>query len=243
MRAALAFALILSSALAGSPQSLPPDATVESERARDDETYAGEYGWQREILFHQHAGEWAAIAGGELLAPFATLEACVAEADKRHPKALHRYVFRIGEDGEVRYQVSVMFVEGQPRNIAGNSFRACFHIASEYGGGTETIRWMKGERVKTFEWKNPSHVDGFTVCDPSGIRARTIGLTDSTGSNHWLALEAGVARDLHLETFEIPGRAVITGGVNEGSFRRAHVRVRIPELDLDDVVPAFVWPR
>src|SRR5262245_25424324 len=102
MRSAIVLVtMIAASALVPEPQS--PTATIESERARDDDAYSGEYDWRREILFHQHAGEWAAIVGGEILAPFPTLEACAAEAEKRHPKALHRYVFRIGEDGEVRY--------------------------------------------------------------------------------------------------------------------------------------------
>src|SRR5947208_13082669 len=73
-------------------------ATVDAERTADVAAYERE----RAALDREHAGEWAVIAGGKVVATAKALEDVEAKA----PEAKHRFVFRVGEDGDAKEEIT-----------------------------------------------------------------------------------------------------------------------------------------
>jgi hypothetical protein len=218
----------------------PAKTKVDDERAKNDAAYEQEFLWQKETLFQQHPGEWIYITGGEVSKTFASVSACAEEADKKFPGAAHRYVFRIGEDGLVRYDVTTLLEEGQPKNLLGNGFRSLLEITlEEVDDGLVLKRHGKS---RTFKWQRASHVRGVELLDPLGSESLTIDATLS-GSNSILLVDTPTAGRLRLARFEIPGSARIDSGDGAVRFRRARVRIRLPEIDVDDMIPVAIWPR
>ncbi|MBI1850753.1 MAG: hypothetical protein HYR85_10455 [Planctomycetes bacterium] len=81
------------------------------------------------------------------------------------------------------------------------------------------------------------------VTDPAGAIASSVRVVVSGSFDGMLVLEPDAAARLHLERFEIPGTAVIDRGSHRIECRRARVRVRLPDVGVDALVPVAIWPR
>ena len=90
----LAAVLVLALPAAGGPALADEGgaSAVEAERAADRAAYEAAI----EGLEREHAGEWVAIAQGKVAATGKSVEDVAGAA----PKALHRYLFKVGDDGD-----------------------------------------------------------------------------------------------------------------------------------------------
>jgi hypothetical protein len=231
------------SAPAGGPES--PD--MAKERAADDEAFRETYLLEKERLFAEHAGEWLAIAGGEVfpadgkrnLLPAKTLEECLAAAERKVPRARHRYVFRIGEEGEVRYSVL-----GFPARwtMSGIGLYRLLGLTVGVDGAKGTTTWRLKGKEKTFPVGKAAEM-GVKLADPTGKGAREVTVGVSTGFNGVALLEPPVSGSLGLARFEIPGATIVKIGGAEVKCRRARVRLAVPEIDLDVTIPVTLLER
>lgn len=85
------------------------------ERIANQAAFDQVYTTKKESLMERHAGDWIAIVGGKLLpmdedgriAPMPSLEQLSLAIEVASAEAHHRFVFRIGEEGEIRYRPTV----------------------------------------------------------------------------------------------------------------------------------------
>ena len=226
---------------------------IAAARMQDDAAYAL-YLHQRELLIARgSAGRWVAIAEGELLprkgeaiAPAEELPTLLALVDTLHPAALHRYLFRVGEEGDVAYDY---YAPNLPFSDACGMglFQATFLAEPEselvlafdrvYAKrGERRHSWAFGEHGIALHLESPGE-------DPVGGRGLDTLVTPSSACDGSFVLSAESAAKLRLELFEIPG--VCRYGKLDGmkECRRAHLRWRVAELELDAVVPVAIWPQ
>jgi hypothetical protein len=220
----------------------PPDPIAE-QRDLDLDAYESDYLRQKERLFAEHAGEWVVVVAGRLLPtdargrvePARSLSECVRAADVAAPDAKHRYVFRIGEEGDVVYADTA----GEPRNVIGAALKGSLGVYAAFDPSIGELRWSKGDKVRAFKLEQERIV--LSLSDPSNAQSNDVRLADSSGFSGFVALESAAGDLLDAEKFEIPGRVLLrtTSGIHE--LRRARVRLHVRELALDEIVPAAVW--
>ncbi|MCZ6787685.1 MAG: hypothetical protein O7E54_11045, partial [Planctomycetota bacterium] len=242
LSAAAAAAVVFGFVLLGTDQdgavvSRDPDrkhaaGTVEEERKANLEFLRSEK-VQRHL--RENPGLWAAIAGGNSLVVDAPLEKVLAEIERVEPKAKHRFVWRIGEEGDVAYN---------------------FTLGDEPWAGMEFLEqtklWQERNRQPGwwfYRWTDPKKKAWFpagkdkrpwlpiVVGVPGRDEGTKITFVVSTGSNCPLLLPEGH----RFPRSEIPGTAVVDSGMNRAQWqlRRYLVRARIPELGLDMAVQAL----
>src|SRR5437763_1586488 len=111
------------------PPAVASDADkMAVERAADEAGYREHCGW-RSRLREEFLGCWVAIAGGKAfpvnatgtaVRPAATMDEAVSAAKAAFPNARHRFVFRVGEEGDLDE-----FVGGSNiPHVVGNAFQA-----------------------------------------------------------------------------------------------------------------------
>ncbi|MBI1850755.1 MAG: hypothetical protein HYR85_10465 [Planctomycetes bacterium] len=223
----------------------PVDSAVDAERAQNVAAYETAYLSQKELLVADHVGEWAAIVGGELLAPFPTMAACIDAADKKQPRALHRFVFRIGEEGDVRFKSIAGIWLGQPRNaISLNFVLADEHLIVDFAGPGADMTWGHAGKTTKVHWDEKNFIE-LDLADPTGTKRERVPLILSGRFNETVGLDPTVAAKLGLERFEIPGRGfskdILVGG-QPFECRRARVRIHMPEIDYDETFSMVIFP-
>ena len=239
------------------PQEAPPDAPpveapaeapaeprdpADAERARNEAAFEDDYLRQKERLFSAHAGHWLAIVDGRLLpadargrpAPAATLDECVAAADAANAAALHRFLFRIGEEGDVVY----LDPRAPGHSVVGMGLKLALGIAATFDPASSAVTWTRAGKSRRFALERGEFE--LRLSDPTGRQFASARVSDSSGYAGFLLVESSLGDLLDAERFEIPGRALLRAGETIHELRRAHLRVQLPELDLDERVPAAV---
>ena len=181
-------------------------------------------------------GTWIVVAGGKRILTGTDLESLIAKMTRAtgNDRCYHRFVFRKNDAGHRSYKIT--FGDAP---WAGTGFLAAaqLSIGTLYGHG---MGFSRGKRELTIR-KSP---DGrpwlpLNLAPPGGNAGATHHVVVSTGSAGPLLLPVGTLSSLA----EIPGTATleaIGGVVNE--LRRHIVRVRVPELWLDEYVEAVAVP-
>ncbi|MFC1707098.1 hypothetical protein ACFL59_09800 [Planctomycetota bacterium] len=134
----------------------------------------------------------------------------------------------------------------QHPNVVGMGLFALLDIAGNWDPQTGEVRGSvefrrKGKLVK-FTMDLGALTIGLAIGNPVAAKTEAIRVVASTGFDGMVVLEPSVATRLGLARFEVPGRARIDGGSQKGECVRTHIRLKIPEIDVDEVVPAAVWP-
>ncbi|MFQ5845029.1 MAG: hypothetical protein ACE5JG_08580 [Planctomycetota bacterium] len=213
--------------------SQPGESTVESERARNLEFLRS-----KKVQKHlaDNPGLWAAVAGGDNLFVSAPLEKVLAQIEKVKPDAKHRFVWKVGEEGDVAYDFTV-----------GDQPWAGMEFLEQTGLWQERDRqpgwWFYRQTDPKKKARFPPGKDKrpwlpIVVGVPGLDEGTTITFVVSTGSNCPLLLPEGHRFPLA----EIPGEAVVTSVFlhqTQWRLRRYLVRARIPELGVDTVVEAL----
>jgi len=231
---------------AAPPQETPaPEAVdpVDAERARNEAAFEDDYLRQKERLFSTHAGLWLAIVDGRLLpadargrpAPAATLDECVAAADAANAAAHHRFLFRIGEEGDVVY----LDPRAPNHSVVGMGLKLALGITASFDPASGAVTWTRAGKSRRFALDRGEFE--LRLTDPTGRQLAAARVSDSAGYAGYLLVDASLGDLLDAERFEIPGRALLRAGDQIRELRRAHLRVQLPELDLDERVPAAIW--
>jgi hypothetical protein len=219
-----------------------------AERTANEEKYREIMSQRRERLLHQHLGHWVVIAGGRTLpenehgrvVPSENLEAALTAATAAVPDARHRFVFRLGEDGDVRTELG----GAQKAHVFGNAFMGLLGGPLNFmPDGTVTLVRLGGDSVAIsaespdgLPYVNPA------VGPPGGAGSAGTLFVLSTGCSGYGTVPADTAERAGLHLWEIPGVNHVEGAIRTGECRRARMRVRLPAADLDALVPVAVWP-
>lgn len=227
------------------------DKDVEAARARNLAAFQSEYLPAKPRLTQDHSGHWLAIVDGRLVPrdeqgavhPVADLGECLEAARAVNPSAKHRYVFRVGEEGDLRFDCILIRKPGDPGNVVGAALRKSLGIRSTHQPAEKRVRWTRGERSKDFDGAVSGLIE-IRLTVPRGWKSFSVRFVDSYAFSGTLLLEEATARRLRLERFEVPGRAShvdVRGRPTGRDGRRCLVRIRLPELAVNEIVPAVVW--
>lgn len=245
--------LLLLVILAGAPRAQTGGA-IAAERSVNEAAFRDRYLTQKEEITRKHAGKWIAIVAGRIwpageqgaLEPAESLKACLRVVNETHPKAVHRFVFRVGEEGDVRFSDWSTLRSGVPYNLLGAGLKKHLALRVVFDARDGTIEWGRGGKTRRFDNSDHPLID-FPLASPGQGATRLIPLVDSLAFTGMALFEPETAARLGLERFEIPGAArfVDGGGKVLGGLvgRRAHVRILLPELKIDETIPAIIWPR
>ncbi len=226
-----------------------PASLVAAARALDDRAWR-DYLHLREILLARgFAGRWIAIVDGQIVprvgdevAPQESIEALQLLVDPGHEGALHRYLFRIGEEGEAAYHY---YAPNLPWSdaLGVGLFRATFlhENGSDVVFGPGRVYATRGERKHS--WAYGEKGIDLVLADPTGSSSLAAIVTPSSACDGTFVLSSETAAMLGLEKFEIPGTCWYgPEGSERFACRRARVRWRVPELGVDALIPVAIWP-
>lgn len=227
-------------------------ARTEAERAANETAYAEHVAACRLYLLHEHLGEWIVIAGGRpfplneygtAVQPAATMEEADAAARAKVPNAQHRFVFRIGEEGDFQQLLGGVELP----HVLGVCFLAKLErpdVEMRALGPRQPIYFVKGDVRTEITAKGPD--DRMFVrpeVGPPGGPGRAAALYClSTGFGGYAVLPPGTAVAASLHLWEVPGKITIDGVFQKGECRRARARVRFTDTDLDFLLPVAIWP-
>lgn len=241
------------------PANMPYDAAkTAAERALNEAGYR-EHIW-RSYLLHRHLGEWVAIAGGKAypvnatgtaVRPAATMEEADAAARAAVPDAHHRFVFRIGEEGNLDESMGGAEIP----HVLGNVFIADLErpdVEMKGLGPNQKIYYavpdvpavgQKAQRVEITA-KGPDHrMFMKPEVGPPGTAGKAENLyVLSTGYAGCMTMSAESAAAASLHLWEVPGNVTVEGALQKGVCRRARARVQFPGTDIDYLLPVAVWP-
>ena len=225
---------------------------VAAERAANEAGFKEHIlGW-RQYLLEKHLGQWVAIAGGRAfpvneqhtaVRPAATMEEADAAARAEVPGAKHRFVFRIGEEGDFEQELG----GAELPHVFGNMFFAALErpdVEMRGIGPRQPIYFRKGDVRTEITAKGPDirmFVRPEVGAPGAAGRAGALYVL-STGFGGYGVMPAAAADAASLELWEIPGKITIDGEFQKGECRRARARVRFPGTELDFVLPVAIWP-
>lgn len=213
-----------------------------AERARNLELFEREYLARKETLFDAHAGHWLAIAHGRFVPadargepqPVAELASLVEQLAALEPAPLQRFVWRIGEEGLVRFHFTLC----ERPVFAGHA------LFVQMGGVWITTDGVyQGERGAEFSnamtrlGSGADPVLDLGLATPDGARSRNAQAWAANLYGGSLVLDAAHARELALELWEIPGTAEMIG---VRQMRRARLRVSVPAAKFERLLPVAV---
>jgi hypothetical protein len=227
-------------------------AKTSAERAANGVAYQEHVLPRRQYLLEKHLGQWIAIAGGKAypvnehgtaVAPAATMEGADAAAKAAVPGARHRFVFRIGEEGNLEQPLG----GAETPHVLGTWFFAELErpdVEMRGIGPGQPIHFVKGGTRTEITTKGPD--DRMFVKPEVGApgaagKAGALYVL-STGFGGYAVLPAETAAAASLHLWEVPGRLVIEGALLKGNCHRARARFRFPGTDLDLLLPVGVWP-
>jgi hypothetical protein len=237
--------------------ALAPAAPAESartaaERAENEAGYRTHVHGMRQFLLHRHLGEWVVIAGGRafpvnehgtMVRPARTMEEADAAARAAVPNARHRFVFRIGEEGDLEQSLGGAEIP----HVLGVSFIAELErpdVEMRGLGPGQPIYFVKDGARTELTAKGPDNRMFLRPeVGPPGGRGRAAALYGlSTGFSGYVVLPSETAAAAELDLWEVPGKIRIDGLFQSGDCRRARARFRFPKTDLDFLLPVAIWP-
>jgi hypothetical protein len=226
-----------------------PDKGVEDARHADEAAYRFLYLPEQNRLTTDRRGEWVAIVAGRVVTatgariePVKTIEEADAAARAAAPDATHRFVFQVGEEGDVEWDLGGCELP----NVLGTYFLADLEragVAMSFSPTHPSLTWRQEDAVT--ELAVPKGDDRMHVqpeVGPPGARgAGAATYCVSSGFNGFATMSPESATGLEL--WEIPGVAKVDGILRSGACRRARARFSWPNTPLDFVVPVAIWPK
>ncbi|MEZ5978479.1 MAG: hypothetical protein R3F34_09695 [Planctomycetota bacterium] len=190
---------------------------------RNQRTYAA----QRDTLRAEHAGEWMAIAQGEVLGPFEDFQRAVNAVQRRDPGTFHAFVYRPGLDDE-DFAIALDTSDGSHAFVGG----ALLGRLAEASGTAVPTEPIDLELVPLAPIED---VEGFTT-----EGAAISGFVPST-ERFDLALDAATAKRAGARRFYAPAMALVDGaGVDP--VRTTWVRARSTTFGLEAVALVVLLP-
>jgi len=236
------------------PVALPGATTIDDERRANEAAYRFVYlPDQPRLAREQRTGEWVAIvagrvlpAAGERFEPVKTMLEADAAARAVAPEAKHRFVFQVGEEGDVKWDLGGCELQ----HVVGNPFIAALEkdptqVKIPGFGPGQPIQALYGTEFREITVKGPDdrmflrpEVGGLTVVGAAGEA-----FCVSTGFTGFATMSSATAAAARLELWEIPGACQIEGARQSGTCRRARARLRWSGTKLDFIGPVAIWPK
>lgn len=226
-----------------------PGTSVEAERDANRAAYRFLYLPEQARLAARHRGQWLAVAGGKVvpsngqaILPAATMEEAVAAAAEAKPDAKHRFVFQVGEEGDVTWPLGGCELP----HVLGTHFMALLErddVRMNLSPKAPSVVFVRGDQTTelavagedTRMYVRPE------VGPPGAAGAEGAAYCVSTGFGGFATLSSASAAGLEL--WEIPGTALVDGAAQRGECRRARARFNWPNTALDFTVPVAIWPK
>jgi hypothetical protein len=244
--------------LVAAPIALPsPDepsdpARIVAERAANEAGYREHILGIRQYLLQKNLGQWVAIAGGRAyplnehktaVRPAATMQEADLAARAAVPDARHRFVFRIGEEGDMEQDLG----GAELPHVLGVWFFAELErpdVEMRGIGPSQPIHFTKGGTRKEITVKGPDNRMFVRpeLGPPEGPGRAEALCVLSTGFAGYAVLPPETASAASLHLWEIPGKITIEGAFQKGACRRARAHFRFPGTDLDFLIPVAIWP-
>ena len=231
----------LATACASSPPPVP--RTLEEERRMNEDAYRSVYLPQRGDLVVQAKGGWLSVVDGHVLpsdgkriTPATTMEEAVAAAGLAAPRAKHRFVFAVGEEGDVEWAMGGC----ELKHVVGIQFIALIEPVGVSGPDVD-LKGLFGEQFRGLLVKGPDSRLFLrpAVGPPCGSGTAGEIYCVSTGFGGFATMTPETARGLEL--WEIPG-SVMVYPVHHPRCRRARARFAWPGSKVDFTVPVAIWP-
>ena len=221
---------------------------VEKARAESLKTYQQMYLPQQAQLLKKAAGQWVLISKDQVLpqsdkgkiSPAKTLDELLLLAEALVPGAKHRYVFRVGEEGDR----STFYTAGDVQFGVGSKFAEAIMKA------TESEWWCRGASVllknKSGEFKELSPAGSgvptvpFTIAAPKGDVSSKASFVYCSAFPGGATISPKEAAKLHLELWEVPG----THTLNEFyKCPRALLRFTLKDPKAEVTLPVCILKR
>lgn len=237
----------------GGSNMVSAQPTLADERTANESAYRFLYLPERPRLLQSSRGKWLAIVDRRIVPsngfrpmPVDTWEEADAAARAAAPDANHRFLFRIGDDGDVEWPVG----GSEVRHLAGAGLVSLLErddVRMSRIGPSEA-----DQSIEYVQDGGPAKALTVTAADsrvylqpeigpPDESRSAKDPLCLATGFGGTALLAGDAARG--LEMWEVPGIARIVEGSPDGVVcRRALARFRWPGTSLDFTVPVAVWP-
>jgi hypothetical protein len=225
--------------------------TVEGERATNLAAYRFLYLPEQGRLAATRRGGWLAVAGGavvpsngQAIVPAASMEEAVAAAADVKPDAKHRYVFQVGEEGDVDWPMGGCELD----HVVGVRFIGLFEdrldVQMKALGPGQKILAAVGGPMQEITVKGPD--DRMYVrpeVGPPGAAGTASAIyCISTGFGGMAVMSPSTAAGLEL--WEIPGSVrIFEKSTDAIPCRRAYARFAWTGSKLDFTVPVAIWQK
>jgi hypothetical protein len=220
-----------------------PGDRVVAERQRNELAYREQYLPKQQEMHAKHEGRWLVIAGGRVGSPRATLEEADAAAREASPRARHRFVLRIGEEGDQKWDLGM--AEG--KQLAGFAMTnglgdKCFVHAA----GVVVEKDGKQVEIGQVQDKGGACIEP-EVMAPRAERGQGVKMLFTNIMQGPATIERRVADELGLAMWELPGMVELRPGYGQvpvapvATCRRAWVRVWFAPLERAVIVPVAIW--
>jgi hypothetical protein len=228
----------------------PADDPTAQARRKNLEAYATLYGPQRERLMSAAQGGWIAIVEGAVhpvdadgkITPTSTWQEVDARADKLHPAAAHRFVFRVGEDGDAEHFYTMAEWEHGIGSGLVDAVSKATRSTWWCAGSDVGLRRKDGSGDDVISCQGPDDRPyvNFIIRAPRGDEhvSRVMGFASAFGGPAVVSEET--AQELHLERWEIPGTMLLN---KHAKCRRARARfgLRYPKIEVS--VDLVIWAK
>jgi hypothetical protein len=234
-------------------RSVAPQRSVEDERRADEIAYQFLYVPEKKRLENERPGKWVAIvvgrvvpATGARIEPAKSMEDADAAARAVAPDVKHRFVFQVGEDGDVEWPMGGCELQ----HVVGTGFlKSLYADVSQLRmdkGLSAPIEAKFGEEFREITVKGPDARIYLKpeVGAPGADGTATEPYCVSTGFGGCATMSPASASAAGLELWEIPGSLTITESTVDGvRCRRARARFRWTGTKLDFALPVAVWTK
>ena len=205
------------------------DLSLEEQRQRNEKAVAD----AKAEIAKVKPGNWIAVVDGKVLTEFASLDEADQAAENVNANAAHRFIYRPGvDDKQVEFALSP-WSEGPNWVQLGRRFHMNADLTVAANTWVTNGKRVDDERVKihSLDTDSSAEIDQKTVV--SGMFLYDITLTES------------IAEKVDINRYATPGVAFLEGwdAKRESRCQMGFCRAKIPGLDVDLPVLAFVIPR
>jgi hypothetical protein len=224
-----------------------PLRNVDEERRANEAAYRFLYVPDRKRLAVECSGQWIAIVAGRVvpatgpqIEPFKTMKEADAAAREAAPDAAHRFVFQIGEEGDVDWPIG----GSDLRNVVGTRLLLLMQgmTPDEWSKSANPLDALLGGKVRALLSQGAGDARLFVRPEVGPVAAAGVArdFCVATGFAGTAVLPKESAEGLSM--WEIPGTARLGDGAEDES-RRAYARIRWPASGMDFTVPVAIWPK
>lgn len=221
---------------------------VTNERLRNERAYEREYSKLEQSWKAKHRGKWLAVVSGKLLprdedgkpTPIDSAAALDAMTRARFPKARHRFMIRIGDEGKRTWNLGMT----RRRFTIGRTFLK--GVADSFIHAAAGGFWIVGgEKRIDVRSGDPKFDIMPTILSAEGEKnrpQRSQGMLFTNLCEGTALVGVEITKDFEVELWELPGKVHVKGLTRLGALRRVWLRFRFGGTEYDFVQHVALWP-